>query len=72
MMNKEKLSICLRLIKAGHITEDEFTMLMQTEKEYVSTPAYPSPTVPKYPYITWSKVDSNTGFIASETQVKVL
>lgn len=38
-MNKEKLKICLRLVKEGHINETEFEQLMQTEKEYMSMPS---------------------------------
>lgn len=39
-MSREKLKICLRLVKEGHINETEFEQLMQTEKEYVSVPVY--------------------------------
>lgn len=55
-MNKEKLKICLRLVKEGHINETEFEQLMQTEKEYMSMPSDGTATSYQNLTQTWKKV----------------
>ena len=51
-MNKERITLIFKLLKEGKINEDEATLLLEADKEYINYPVYqpynPNPYNPPY------------------------
>ena len=52
--NTDKKALVEKLIQDKVITLDQGMLLLETEKEYISTPAYPYNQWPQYGYWRWN------------------